>query len=555
MLKFLKKAYFILLPLSVTAIALIFKLVRYGAVDDILMYNMATSFDFNSHSEQLMFLNIGYGYLLKLLYSPLPAINWFSVLYLILFNVAFITIQKVVSKYEGNLVYAVILSGVEFYLITRISFTVNAFLLACAGAFWLLSNVSKLEKKSIPHIAFSSVLFILGFAMRNGSTLYCTILILIPVLVFAVIKKRNTAGVIALLIVISFVANFGVVAVHKAYNKTIPQETYFAEFQKNRSAASDEGRTNYKKHKKEFKKAGLSKNDLNIFKQFVYGDREAYTSEKLEAISSARDFKDRYNINPIKILKNVKNLESPIINYIFWLALFAVVLFILYKKQRLEIFSSAFFTGVAELYLFVRRRGVARVVDPIAALGIIVLIFVIVISSEKFKEQKLFKLNLKKAYPAIVAAVLALTVVFSALCAHTYNKKFVDYSDTVSCVEEDKEHIYLAAPLSAGKLYDQHLTLLNSDYDKVPIYAVEGDWWIYSYYWYSLNEKLGLSEYNEKAINSILDERVRFISRNKDLPRYLVKFYKEHYNLKVDYTLVNEFNGKMKIYEIREIKE
>ena len=144
---------------------------------------------------------------------------------------------------------------------------------------------------------------------------------------------------------------------------------------------------------------------------------------------------------------------------------------------------------------------------------------------------------------------MVLCVLLSALCFKIYDKKYIDYSDTVDCVEEDSEHIYLAAPLSADKLYDHHLTLLSAQYENVPVFVIEGDWWIYSYYWYSMLERFDYNDYKDNAINIILEDDVRFISRNKDLPGYLVKFYKEHYNLKVKYELVNEFNGGMKVFE------
>ncbi len=552
MTKAIKKSYFIFIPLLITVFAMLLGIVRYGAVDDILMYNMATSYTFNTHSEQLMFLNIGFGFLLKFLYSLTGVVNWFSLLYLVLFNLAFAVLFKILEKREASIIYVIILAGVDFFLLTRISFTVISFLLAAAGVLWLISNVEKLNKKSIPHIIFGTLLLILAFMSRSGSTLYCMLLIFIPLLVFGVIKKRNSAAVVSLIIVISIISNFGVTAIHKQYNKTIPSEMYFSEFQKYRSAASDEGKINYKKHKKKFKEAGISANDLSIYKQFVYGDKEAYSAEKLKVIKDTRDFKDKYNINVIKIVKNIYKLENPIVNYIFCLAGLAVILFIIYKKQRLEILSSAAFTGLAELYLFVRRRGVVRVTDPIAALGIILLIYIVCGEKERIKELKPFKIfDYKRFFPIIVSLVLVFTVLLSAVCFKTYDKKYVDYSDTVNCIEEDGEHVYLAAPLSADKLYDQHLTLLSSQYENVPVYTPEGDWFIYSYYWYALLDRLEMTEYKDNAINTILCDDVRFISRNKDLPDYLVKYYKEHYKLKVKYELVNEFSGGMKVYEFK----
>lgn len=550
MLKGVKKSAFIICPVLVTAIALCLNVLRYGAFDDILMYHISNSYAFNSHSEFLTFINVGLGYVLKLLYGFAPAVNWFSLLYITAINLGFISLHRICQKHTDSLAPAVILSLVEFYLLLRLSFSSISFILLLTAVLWMLDNVDKLEAKKIGHIIYSLFLFALALGMRNGMTVYCVIAICIPLFLFAIIKKRNHTAVVALIVVLAIGANIGVTALNRGYKANIPADMYYNEFQEYRCSASDEGKINYKAHKDEFKQAGISKNDLKLFKQFVYGDKEAFSAEKLKAISEARSFEDKYNTNPIKIIKNVIKLESIPLNYIFYFAAFAVILFILFKKKRLELFASTAFVAAAELYLFVRRRGVFRVTDPIAALGIIILLYIVLDEKESLKELSIFKkIEFEKAAKAVTAILLVFTVLASAACVKAVGNKYKDYSDITEVIQQDKEHIYLAAPLSADNIYDQHLTLTTAKYNKVPVYAIEGDWWIYSYYWHNLTEELGLSEYKDKAINSILDDRVLFVSRNKDLPDYLVKLYKEHYGLNVRYRLVEKYSGKMKVYD------
>ena len=550
MLKAVKKSAFLICPILVTAIALCLKVLRYGAFDDILMYQISNSYDFNSHSEFLAFINVGLGYILKWLYGFAPAINWFSLLYIVTINIGFISLNKICSKHTESLTPTVILALLEFYLLLRLSFSSISFILLLTAVLWALDNVDKLEATKIGHIIYSLFLFVVALAMRNGMTVYCVIAICVPLFVFAVIKKRNSTVVIALIIVLAIGSNIGVTALNRGYKANIPEDMYYNEFQQYRYPASDEGRIDYKAHKDEFKEAGLSKNDLKLFKQFIYGDKVSFSAEKLKAISEARSFEDKYNINPVKLVKNVIKLESIPLNYIFYFAAFAIVLFILFKKKRLEIIASTAFVAAAELYLFVRRRGVFRVTDPIAVLGIIILLYIVLDEKENLKELNIFKkLDFEKTAKAVTALLLVFTILASAVCIKAVGHKYKDYSDITEVIQEDKEHIYLGAPLSADNIYDQHLTLTTAQYNNVPVYAIEGDWWIYSYYWYSLMDKLGLEIYKDKAINAILDDRVLFVSRNKDLPEYLVKYYKEHYNLDVRYRLVDKYSGKMKVYD------
>lgn len=551
MLKTVKKCSFILCPVIVTVIALCLKVLRYGAFDDILMYmiaNQNNSYNFNSHSEFLVFINVGLGYVLKYLYGLVPSLNWFSLMYIVFINIGFISLGKIASKHSESFAPVIILSLLEFYLMLRISFTSISFLLILTAVLWALDNVKKIEKKSIGHIIYSLILFVLGVAMRNGMTLYCVIAICIPLFIFAVIKKRNQLAVIALVLVLALGSNFAVTAVNREYKANIPSDSYYNEFQKYRYSAQDEGKID--SSSPVLKKADISKNDIKIFKQFIYGDKTYFSADKLKAIANSRTFKDKYNVNPVKIIKNVIKLESIPLNYIFYFAAFAIVLFVLFKKKRLEIFVSTAFVAAAELYLFVRRRGVYRVCDPIAVLGIIILLYIVLDEKENLKELNIFKkIDYEKCAKAVTALLLVFTILASGVCVKCVGNKYKDYSDITEVIQNDEEHVYLAAPLSADNIYDQHLTLTTSAYNTVPVYALEGDWWIYSYYWYNLINEKGLDNYIDCSIKAILDDRVLFVSRNKDLPDYLVKYYKEHYGLKVDYRLVATYSGKMKVYD------
>ena len=548
--KSLKKTAYICCPIIVTITALCLNVLRYGAFDDILMYNMATSYSFNSHSEFLVFINVGFGYILKLLYSVLPAVNWFSLLYIVLINIGFISLQYLIQKRTDGYIAAVILMTVQFYLLLRLSFSTVSFILLLTAVLWMLENVEKLDRKSVGHIIYSFVLFVLALGMRNGMTLYCVIIMCIPLFVFSVKNRKNTVSVIALVVALSVVANIGVTAINRGYKESIPESTYFNQFQQYRSSASDEGKIDYKEHKAEFDKANISKNDIKVFKQFVYGDKDNYSAEKLKVISSTRSFSDKYNINPLKIIKNVIKLESIPLNYIFYFAAFAIILFIVFKKKRTELFCSTAFVAAAELFLFVRRRGVFRVTDPVAALGVIILLFIVIGENDSLRELNIFKkIDYKKTVNLLTVLSVVFAVTVSGVCVKACDKKYKDYSDITTVIQNDTSHTYLAAPLSADNIYDQHLTLATNKYITVPIYAVEGDWWIYSYYWYSLMNELNLSEYTDASIKAILDDDVLFVSRNKDLPDYLVKYYKEHYNIDVEYQQLKRYSDSMKIYD------
>ena len=88
-----------------------------------------------------------------------------------------------------------------------------------------------------------------------------------------------------------------------------------------------------------------------------------------------------------------------------------------------------------------------------------------------------------------------------------------------------------------------------SNKDETAVYDIIGDWWSYTYYWYSALDKAGLDEYKDNAIKLLLDSRVRFITNYDFITELLTDYYSEHYGLNVYAEKVDEVNG-MLIYKL-----
>ncbi len=554
MIKILKKSYFIIIPLVLTALMLGFKLIHFGTVDDVLLYDMVTSYKTNAHSEQVFFVSIIFGYILRFLYGVLPAVNWFGVMYLAAYNLAYITLFKIVEKHGSNVAFISVLSGLHIYFLMRISFTTNAFILVCTSVLWLFDSVEKLEKKSVGNIIYGFLLMLAGFGMRRDATLFCIVLLFVPTFVLAIVKKQKSVAVIAAILVLLTVSNYSMEAVQTAYKAAIPTETYYNEFQPYRSAASDGGKISYKRHKELFDEAGLSSNDIKIYKRYIYGDKEAYSGEKLKAIIKSRDFKDKYNTDVKDIIKRILKADEYILNYFYYIAAVALILFILYRKKRLELFSSSVFIAAAEVYLFLRRRGVTRVTFPLAMLGIIILMYTVIGEENPFGFIK-NKKTAKRITLAVCAVVLAGTAILSAGCVKTYIPRFGTYDKVLEYIENDEEHVYLSIPKTRDRIIDRHLTVLTKDYNVVPMSVVCGDWYIYTYYYYDMLDRLGLEEYSDKAINAFLDDKVLVASFDKKMPDEFVKFYNEHYHYYVTYREIREFKSGLVIYDFDIIEQ
>lgn len=550
MSKFIKKNYFWCFPILLTAVMLALRLIAYTEVDDIMMMKMAESFSFNPHSEQLIFLGEVYGYILKFLYTLLPAVNWFSVLYLVNLNISYISILKLISKRTENVgIISFILSSQAFMLLD-ISFTVVAFIMCGAGMLWGIEYVNCISKKNIGHLLYSFFLLFSGFGMRRSSVVYCIILVFLPLAIFAVKNKKNSIAAICLIFALCIASNFIVGQLHSINRNSMPADSYYNEFNEYRSAASDAAAIKYADHAEYFEEKGISKSDFRLYNLFIYADKEVYTNETVKNLALSRSTKDKYEKNPIQLLKDVLSPGTVIrCVFLYVFAISAVILFVLFKKKRLELFVSALFVAACEGYLFFVKRAVARVVNPVAILGIIILVYIVSSENSPFEGFKKLK---KESIKRLTAFALAATVAVSALSVGVYSVyKYKNNSfrkEASDYINSDKENLYVCSPSAFYLLNDSKLSLMSNK-DETAVYDIIGDWWSYTYYWYSALDKAGLDEYKDNAIKLLLDSRVRFITNYDFITELLTDYYSEHYGLNVYAEKVDEVNG-MLIYKL-----
>ncbi|MBQ9229403.1 MAG: hypothetical protein IJ168_11325 [Eubacterium sp.] len=557
MKRFLNRFYWILLPLLITAVLLLLKAVQYDSADDVFLYEMANSFATNAHSEHLMFMSVLYGYLYRAFYLIMPTVNWFSLSYLTLHCCQFMMLYKTVQRHGSYLPFVTVLAGLEVYLLHRISFTGLSFIGVTVGIIWLLDRVDSISKKNIKHIVLSFVMIGLSFGMRSGNTFIFALLIFMPINVMLLIRNKKRLPVIAVLLVLLTVANYTVQGIQKYYVSTIPADSYYAEFQEYRSAATDGGVYDYDNHREALEAAGVSENDYQLYRNYIYLDKTAFSKDKIKAISE-RDFSEQYDTDKTHLWEKLQEYDIKKGNwyhfhhYLLYYFLFALILFVLHKNKRLDIFLSAGFTAAAELYLFFRRRPVPRVVNPIAILGMIILLFIVLDDKGYLQSLKAAdQLSKKRIYRCSVLILLAVTTFLSGL--NIYIQKTTEpasYEELYQTIDEDTEHIYLSYSQTRNQLMDKHLTLSAASYRKIPINMIFGDWQGYTYYWYDLLQCLELEAYADHSMEALLDDRVLFVCKNKSIPDYLVEYFKEHEDLNVSYVTVSTTaDGSLTVYD------
>lgn len=540
MINFAKKYYYIIIPVGLTLLMMLGCPLYYDTVDDVYMQEIALSFATNTHSEQLIFLNVFYGYLLKFLYGILPTVNWFCVLYLVIANIAYIPLFKITQKYGCQIFSVGILAGIMAFMLVRISFTALSFLCGASAIMWILDNVEKLSVESIKHFAFALLLCILGFGMRAGSTFICLLLLFVPVYFFFVLKKRTGIGVIAAMLVILICSNYGVKMINTEYKNHIPEEMYFTQFAEYRASASDKGNISYDKNSETFEEVGLSSNDIDIYRKFLYADKDVFDKEALKTIVNTRSFNDMYDLNFVGII--ISMIKKP---FVLWYILAAVLAFVLMKKNRAEILSLSVFVLGAIGYLFFRRRGADHVLNQIATCGIIVLNYLAMMYYDKEYGIKDILKDKKHIFMSVIAVGLVAMNICLAWGYHlfagtSYTKIGAPVVEYVNSTED--EIVYVSDAATRTNFINRRLTFNADECKHERVYNILGDWFVYSYYWYDMLDELGLSEYSDCTHKALLDERVRFIAANTKNMDIIITFLYENYGIETSYEVEKEFD-------------
>lgn len=534
MAKFFKKYYFVIVPLTVTFIMLL-QNIKISQVDDYFVMEMANSFKTNSHSEHLMFINIFYGYLLKFLYNLIPSVNWFGLLYVAVVNAAFIPLNKITQHYENKVIFIGILAVLQVMSFLYITFTIMPFICAVAAILWCLEYVKKIDRHSIKHILFSFFLFFLGFGMRSGSTFICIFLMFIPIYLFSVLDKRNSISAVAIIMGICIIANYSITGMQKAYKKTIPEDMYFNQFQEYRAELSDGAKINYEENKEYLQSIGISKNDLIMFMNWEYADKNVFSNENLEKIVALRSFSDKYTLNIFEF--SIKPLVGLVILAFLSIAL---ICFIFFKVRRKEIFLFAFFVLGAMFFLFVRGRAPLRVMLPITISGIITLMY---IGMQEFTQSiKLNRIIKNVALTAIIILYVALNsynvlrIVEDKNISNNVNKvvEYVNTNDDKTYITDEKLRWYIAPHII-------NLTFENPQSEQP--YNIFGDWYVYSYFWYDQLEQLGLSEYKDSTFKAVLEDDIRIVSNQPVMLERIRIFLEENYGIKSKYIMEEKIDN------------
>ena len=348
-------------------LAMAFCDVKYEVSDDFVMATIMSGAYGDSPNPQLIFVNTLLGYLLLPLYMVLSDISWYLIFQLLLCLISFILITYMLLERLDKhvaLFFIVLLLTVfsdDVYILPQ--FTKTAALAVMAGGITFLWNV--FYKKSVFLLITSFLVCLLGTWVRF-STIYIAggfILFLLVHEYYHLMKERKYQDLIRVtilgMILIGSAVSSYFINIYTYQNDEA--SSYFRRYNTARANIVDQVDYGYESYKEELEKIGVSENDYYMLRNWIFGDNECFSLEKMEKIADIiGEYNSAQSINWENLYEQIQ--VRKISGYpIFWATVLILGLSIICQKKSYR-YMLLFAIGVGlEIYFFIRGRVVYRV--------------------------------------------------------------------------------------------------------------------------------------------------------------------------------------------------
>ncbi|WP_223550792.1 hypothetical protein [Aestuariivivens sp. NBU2969] len=336
--------------------------VFFSLNDDTAMNAIASGAISGNPSEFLLFTNVILGYILKLLFTYAPTINWYSWYLLSALFMGYFAIQYAFATtneslwlkiFRHVLILALIMTSLLF-----ITFTVVAAVVLIGGVLLIFTA----KNKSYLEMGFGVFLMVLG-ALIRADVFKMILLLGLPLFAYLLYTKHYNK---LLFIVLSVLLSIGSGIIDDiVYNKHIEFKEY-REFNKLRSkvTASDNSQMRFNLSAELLKEIGWSLKDLELVAFFNLDvGHLKFTKDKLIKVAYSGP-KLTEKISLAYIYENLKTIIKVFYNYfktfIQWLLVFILLtlFFIEHKwKQLLILFSAFIYVVIISLIILIYVEG------------------------------------------------------------------------------------------------------------------------------------------------------------------------------------------------------
>ncbi|MFA5014478.1 MAG: hypothetical protein WC549_02925, partial [Actinomycetota bacterium] len=367
---FSKPIYIFIISVSINALlfTLFFCFVspRFQTNDDIAIMEFAAGMRTGQPSEYLVFINVIIGKLFLLLYLNFPGINWYPIFfYLIHFISMTVILYCFLLKKKniyGVLIFLLLFSFLELYLLTNLQFTTTAFIVGLAGFILLITYLDEKGKKFYAAMIISILLLTISGLIRKN--VFYLLLGLSAVVFGLKFLERKSWRVPVILVII--VLLFGLFSFfNDGYYSRDENWSFYLEYNNNVGKINSYPYFAYSKNNRNvYDKVGWSSNDVTMFRSWFFCDPEVYSIENLEQV-----------VSNVKVTRGVKETFATLEESFFrldlkirWFTGFFLIFAILFlrRDKNKYIFSILFSSLIVSIYLSYLGRLPEWVFSPIA---------------------------------------------------------------------------------------------------------------------------------------------------------------------------------------------
>lgn len=308
--------------------------IRFEANDDVVMLMISSGAYSGIPDFHLVFINAIYGFLTKCLYTLMPGLEWYTILFCLLhiisFSLIFWVYSKRITTAFGQLLLLLLLLVLQNRFIVGMQFTTTAAVVACAG-------LSLYFERGKWFKIVGSILFLIGSLIRFDAAMLC-LGIYAPVMMFPLSgPMRSRRQFLRTGLGLSFILILPVTA--EVINQQVycqdSEWRYYMEYNRVRGALNDN--PNFSKfftteHSCSIADIDDLKNLANFIPDSAILDLETITNVK-----------NSLDVAPIR--GKILNVKVWILNYLDTISLIFVLVLLLFEKKATYRWS-LFFLGL-----------------------------------------------------------------------------------------------------------------------------------------------------------------------------------------------------------------
>lgn len=508
----------------------------------------------SGYSDHLVYINILYGKIIKMLNMLVPDIRWYSIVFFAILFCSFTSVVYVflgkMGKKRGIVCSLIMLTCFSYYGYVSVQFTRVAGIASAAGLLLVFGTLDRKIKPKILPLGIGCSLAILGSLIRfNMFLMICAIISGLGVWKMIELYKsdrwkkvQKIIPYILIMLAIVLTAVLGKIYDTYAYDADHGWKEY-REYDSLRSQILDYGFPDYYENQEEYQALGLDANDIWYYQNWNFADPEKFNTEIMKEILELKPKKEINGefIKDFLLALPIGLFREPAFVYFCIIFLFYCINF--RKNIGLILYASVVLIGI-QTYLFYQGRYLmARVDDPIwFSISCVFLYAGVPLMGEKVSTYKNISFLLISLL-GINGSVLAANIL-----GDKDEEQIEKEEKIVEMISSDKDHIYFSTVLgfSTDNLFD--IWNRPSEYLLSNLYSL-GGWQTNSPLTNAVKEKYGIENPFRDCIDN---EKVYLIlGDQKDITE---DYIKRNYNENAELVAVKEIEEEV-IYQVVERKD